>query len=84
MMGLVMAVPKTKFVANQYTATWSAYLAATSSHRWNALQFEIQLDLRLQIDESQITISNMAGLDPLLIAWQHICPLFDSSTPCED
>lgn len=55
-----------------------------SSHRGNALRFETQLDLSLQIDESQITTSNVAGLDSLQIAWQHISPLFDPSTPCED
>ena len=50
-----------------------------SIHQSNALQFEIELDLRLQTDESQVTTSNMAGLDPSLIALR-----FGSSTLCGD
>jgi hypothetical protein len=79
-----MAVPNIEFVANHYTAIWSVDLAATPSHRRDALRYEVQLNLRLQIDESQVITSNVAGLDPLLIAWQHISPLVDPSTPCED
>lgn len=75
LMGPVMAVL-------QSCTTLRCYLVGRpcmSIHQSNALQFEIELDLRLQTDESQVTTSNMAGLDPSLIALR-----FGSSTLCGD